>query len=82
MKMRRFQTDNGPELLRMIKISEYMAILSTSSSAYTLQSGGLGERMNRSFLDIAGSMLKHAGLSIHYSADETCCGLIKPNSFE
>lgn len=61
--VKRIHTDGAKEYKAMEKPLKTRGIRSTYSSAYTPQSNGLAERMNRTLLNKTRSMLKCAGMS-------------------
>lgn len=62
MKECRVHTVNGTEFLLMRSEMEGLGIIFTTSSAHTPQFNGLTERMNRTLIDKARSMLNYKGL--------------------
>jgi len=64
-KLCRIRVDGGGEYASLEKFLEYLAeegIIREVSAAYSLQQNGILERCNRTVLDPARSMLKHAGM--------------------
>lgn len=65
-KVKRAHTDNAPKFLSMKKELGRMGIHLTCSFPYIPQSNGLAERMNRTLLEKARSLLMESGVNSGY----------------
>ena len=71
-KIKLVYSDNGGEYLGMLKYLEKEGIEWESSAPYTPQQNGVSERLNRTLMEMARSMLSHAGLPDTFWGEAVC----------
>ena len=70
-RIKTLHSDNGGEYVALESFLEENGIEARGSSAYSPQENGIAERANRTIVESARSMLRHAGISKQFWAEAT-----------